>query len=256
MSLSPPFPPPQQPELLDPTASAGSLWRASRLAAFRDRAARSGLLPPPLSGDDGAGAVTTKSAAPETAADADADDGKTAAAASEEVASLLARAAELSSELDALASRQAEGKVQVPWWADGEYDDAAADAANDRGVEALRRWKRRGSRGAKAEEEKQRRRLFRSFPSSSSSSSSRFFLLFPSSRSRPWLSSPRPCGSGLPPQCTAQPLQGRARKREGRDCGGGGGRGGEGRPRVPAGVVASRKGAELPGEDWRGGGKL
>ena len=105
MSLSPPFPPPQQPELLDPTASAGSLWRASRLAAFRDRAARSGLLPPPLSGDDGAGAVTTKSAAPETAADADADDGKTAAAASEEVASLLARAAELSSELDALASR-------------------------------------------------------------------------------------------------------------------------------------------------------
>ena len=160
MSLSPPFPPPQQPELLDPTASAGSLWRASRLAAFRDRAARSGLLPPPLSGDDGAGAVTTKSAAPETAADADADDGKTAAAASEEVASLLARAAELSSELDALASRQAKGKVQVPWWADGEYDDAAADAANDRGVEALRRWKR--------EEAEERRRKKKSSAGASS----------------------------------------------------------------------------------------
>ena len=158
MSLSPPFPPPQQPELLDPMASAGSLWRASRLAAFRDRAARSGLLPPPLSGDDGAGAVTTKSAAPETAADA--DDGKTAAAASEEVASLLARAAELSSELDALASRQAKGKVQVPWWADGEYDDAAADAANDRGVEALRRWKR--------EEAEERRRKKKSSAGASS----------------------------------------------------------------------------------------
>lgn len=156
--------PPQQQQqpLLDPEASAGSLWRASRLEAFRDRAASAGLLLPPQL-DRAAEAEADPAAEKKTAAAADAD-GKNAAA-SEEIALLLARAAELSSELDALAARQATGETQAPWWADGEYDDAAADAANDLGVEALRRW-RRGQ-----QEEKQQKKKKSNAPCSSSSSS-------------------------------------------------------------------------------------
>ena len=215
MSLSPP----QQQDLLDP-ASAGALWRASRLEAFRDRAVGAGLL------------LATKSPHDETAA-AD-DDGKTAA--SKEIASLLGRAAELSRELDALASAQATGEVQAPWWADGEYDDAAADAANDRGVEALRRWKKE----KRKEEEKKKSNAS---SSSASSASSLFFaeqavLLFteavrlrPSSavysanRSRAALASGRAetalaaadeAATGNPSLSTAWSLRGRALSSMGR----------------------------------------
>ena len=165
MPLSPPPPQQQLKELLDPEASAGSLWRASRLEAFRDRAASAGLLPPlppqPLAGDEKA----AEGGAPEKTAT---DDGKKTAAAANEIALLLARAAKLSSELDDLACRQATGEARAPWWADGEYDDAAADAANDRGVEALRRWRREEEKKQKNGRKKSNAS---SFPSPSPSSS-------------------------------------------------------------------------------------
>lgn len=121
-------PGPQQQQLLDPT-TAGSLWRASRLESFRDREAGAGLLLLLPQGDGDWRFSSSAETDPEKTADDD------------EIASLLARAAELSSELDALALRQASGQASAPWWADAEYDDARSDAANDRGVEALRRWK-------------------------------------------------------------------------------------------------------------------
>ena len=130
-------PPPRLPLLLDP-ASAGALWRASRLEGFRDRAAAAGLLL--LSGEETSS--PSSSSAEKTAAVCEKVTAATSSTAREELASLLARASRLSSELDTLALGQRSGQKQTPWWADGEYDDAAADAANDRGVEALRRWKR------------------------------------------------------------------------------------------------------------------
>lgn len=36
--------------------------------------------------------------------------------------------------LEQLGLRQKDGSQPRPWWADGEYDDKRADAANDAGV--------------------------------------------------------------------------------------------------------------------------
>ena len=51
---------------------------------------------------------------------------------------------EHSSSLEQLGVRQKDGTQPRPWWADGEYDDERADAANDAGTRRLtsRRAKR------------------------------------------------------------------------------------------------------------------
>jgi len=54
-----------------------------------------------------------------------------------ELAALLSAALDevgaLSAQVDRVSDSQAGGERPAPWWADGEYDDAAADAANERG---------------------------------------------------------------------------------------------------------------------------
>ncbi|KAL4452009.1 hypothetical protein ABPG75_007671 [Micractinium tetrahymenae] len=52
-----------------------------------------------------------------------------------EFAALAARIAEDTKALEELAEKQRSPDYQRPWWADGEYDAAKADSANDRGME-------------------------------------------------------------------------------------------------------------------------
>ncbi|KDD74072.1 hypothetical protein H632_c1597p0, partial [Helicosporidium sp. ATCC 50920] len=88
--------------LVDPD-EAGRVWRAGRLEFFRARLAELGL-----SGDG-------------------------------EGAALLSAVERESTALDALSQDQAASSR--PWWADGEYDAARADEANDLGVIKLREAK-------------------------------------------------------------------------------------------------------------------
>lgn len=149
------------PPLLDPSA-AGFLWRATKLDSFKERAARAGIAVTGFSagGDGEAATVATRS-------DDEEEEGTTPPSPPPSspslFASLLARAAELTAELDALSQRQANGDCRVPWWADGEYDERSADEANERGLEALRRWKEE-----EGEEKKKNKTSssFSSFPSS------------------------------------------------------------------------------------------
>ena len=54
------------------------------------------------------------------------------------MARALAGVAEHTEALEALAAAQRDGTQARPWWADGEYDDTRADAANDTGARPRR----------------------------------------------------------------------------------------------------------------------
>lgn len=60
-----------------------------------------------------------------------------------EVAAVIAQMRETTADLEDMATKQASPDYERPWWKDGEYDEARAEAANDRGMEAFaaKRWK-------------------------------------------------------------------------------------------------------------------
>ena len=85
---------------------AGRVWRRGRAAGFRERVEAQLAADPP-------------------------------AALRAELEAALREVERATGELDALADAQARGADRAPWWADGEYDRARADAHNDEGVRAL-----------------------------------------------------------------------------------------------------------------------
>ena len=55
-----------------------------------------------------------------------------------EIQSALLAMREATAELDAMSIAQSSPSYHRPWWADGEYDEARAEAANDLGVASFR----------------------------------------------------------------------------------------------------------------------
>ena len=104
----------QQP--LDELA-AGSLWRAHKLQSFRDRVRFRAVRLGWRTADDATLQARALGLADDPA-----------------VARALEGVAEHTEALEALAARQRDGTQARPWWADGEYDDTRADAANDAGA--------------------------------------------------------------------------------------------------------------------------
>ena len=100
--------------------AAGSAWRANKLKSFKERVRGTCELRPCF-----AQLLTRAQALALGISDDPA------------VLNVLRSLEEHSSSLEQLGVRQKDGTQPRPWWADGEYDDERADAANDAGTRRL-----------------------------------------------------------------------------------------------------------------------